>query len=130
MKMNTKACVLVICLTLTTTVRAEDYEITWYTIDGGGGTSSGGPYTLVGTIGQADTGVAGGDEYVLSAGFWPGSFGCVVNLTDLMVLAEWWLESGAANAADLDGDKQVGMADFAEMALWWYGACPSDWPLK
>lgn len=30
------------------------YEISWYTIDGGGGSSSGGPYTLVGTIGQPD----------------------------------------------------------------------------
>jgi len=33
---------------------AGPYEITWYTIDGGGGTSTGGPYVLTGTIGQPD----------------------------------------------------------------------------
>ena len=31
------------------------YEISWYTIDGGGGTSAGGQYILTGTIGQPDT---------------------------------------------------------------------------
>jgi hypothetical protein len=30
------------------------HRIDWSTIDGGGGTSSGGPYELSGTIGQAD----------------------------------------------------------------------------
>ena len=30
------------------------YELSWYTIDGGGGRSIGGPYTLTGTIGQPD----------------------------------------------------------------------------
>ena len=33
---------------------AGPYEISWYTIDGGGVRSSGGPYTLTGTIGQPD----------------------------------------------------------------------------
>ena len=28
-----------------------DYDISWYTINGGGGMSSGGPYVLTGTIG-------------------------------------------------------------------------------
>jgi hypothetical protein len=30
------------------------YELTWYTIDGGGGVSRGGQYVLTGTIGQPD----------------------------------------------------------------------------
>ncbi|MHC4692954.1 MAG: hypothetical protein ACYS67_09440 [Planctomycetota bacterium] len=30
------------------------YELSWYTIDGGGSRSSGGPYVLTGTIGQTE----------------------------------------------------------------------------
>ena len=30
------------------------FSISWFTIDGGGGTSSGGNFTLSGTIGQPD----------------------------------------------------------------------------
>jgi len=52
---------------------AQTYSIDWYTIDGGGGTSSGGPYTLSGTIGQPDAGVHTGGPYTLVGGFW-GAF--------------------------------------------------------
>jgi hypothetical protein len=108
---------------------AAEYEIGWQTIDGGGGASSGGPYTLVGTIGQPDTGVSSGGELVLSAGFWPGNFGCVVNLTDLKRLAEAWLGIGI-HPADLDESGKVDMADFAVLSGWWMNHCPADWPLK
>lgn len=54
-------------------VSAQSYSIDWYTIDGGGGTSSGGPYTLSGTIGQPDAGVHAGGNYTLVGGFW-GAF--------------------------------------------------------
>lgn len=52
---------------------AQDYAITWYTIDGGGGTSTGGDYSLSGTIGQHDAGgpMIGGD-YSVTGGFWAG----------------------------------------------------------
>ncbi len=49
-----------------------DYEITWYTVDGGGGTSSGGVYTLDGTIGQPDAGTLNGGSYTLAGGYWNG----------------------------------------------------------
>ena len=50
------------------------FEITWFTIDAGGGRSTGGDYTLNGTIGQpeADSPASGGG-YTLTGGFWPGS---------------------------------------------------------
>jgi hypothetical protein len=48
------------------------YAIDWYTIDGGGGTSSGGSYTVSGTIGQPDAGTLSGGSYTLEGGFWPG----------------------------------------------------------
>jgi hypothetical protein len=53
---------------------AQQYRIDWYTIDGGGGTSSGGGYTLSGTIGQPDAGTLTGGNYVLDGGFWGGAF--------------------------------------------------------
>ena len=62
-----------IILTLALRVSAQNYSIDWYTIDGGGGTSSGGPYTLSGTIGQPDAGVHTGGSYTLVGGFW-GAF--------------------------------------------------------
>lgn len=49
-----------------------DYTITKFTIDGGGGTSAGGAYSLTGTVGQADASlqVQSGGPYHLSGGFW------------------------------------------------------------
>src|SRR5216683_1977715 len=48
------------------------YAIDWFTVDGGGGTSSGGSFTLTGTIGQPDAGTLSGGNYTLQGGFWPG----------------------------------------------------------
>jgi hypothetical protein len=42
----------------------------WFTVDGGGGTSSGGQFTLSGTAGQPDAGVMTGGGYTLHGGFW------------------------------------------------------------
>ena len=39
-----------------TITHAQSYSIDWFTIDGGGGTSTGGVYSLSGTIGQPDAG--------------------------------------------------------------------------
>jgi hypothetical protein len=48
------------------------YDLTWSTVDGGGGTVNGGAYTLDGTLGQFDAGVMSGGAYTLSGGFWNG----------------------------------------------------------
>jgi len=47
---------------------AQNYSIDWYDI-GGGGTSSGGQYSLSGAIGQPDAGAMAGGGYSLSGGF-------------------------------------------------------------
>ena len=49
-----------------------DFEITESTIDNGGGTSSGGEFSLTGTIGQPDANpqISAGGQFVLSGGFW------------------------------------------------------------
>jgi hypothetical protein len=52
---------------------AGSYDLPWWTIDGGGGTSSGGAYALSGTSGQPDAGVLNGGGYGLTGGFWGGA---------------------------------------------------------
>lgn len=46
------------------------YSIDWYKVAGGGGTSTGGVYSVSGTIGQADAGTMSGGNYSLTGGFW------------------------------------------------------------
>ena len=52
---------------------AQPFDISWYTIDCGGGTSTGGAFQLSGTIGQHDTGVMSGGQYTLTGGYWSGA---------------------------------------------------------
>ena len=51
------------------------FSIDRYTIDGGGGTSTGGQFSLTGTIGQYDASPvsAQGGPYTIYGGFWGGS---------------------------------------------------------
>jgi hypothetical protein len=47
------------------------FDLLRWTVDGGGGVSSGGGYSLTGTAGQAEVGVLmKGDAYQLAGGFW------------------------------------------------------------
>ena len=48
----------------------SDYDLSWYTIAGGGGSSSGSGYSLDGTIGQLEMGAMRGGSYTLASGFW------------------------------------------------------------
>jgi hypothetical protein len=52
---------------------ASHWTIPWHTVDGGGGTSTGGGYSLAGTVGQHDAGPMSAGEYVLAGGFWGGA---------------------------------------------------------
>jgi hypothetical protein len=58
--------------TIATAQPSSDYNISWWTVDGGGGTSQSmdGQYTLNGTIGQPDVGAAAGIGYAVRGGFW------------------------------------------------------------
>jgi cell division septation protein DedD len=51
---------------------SASYDLSWNTVDSGGGTSSGGSYELSGTIGQPDAGMLSGGSYTLLGGFWGG----------------------------------------------------------
>ena len=53
-------------------VQAQSYSIDWFTIDGGGGTSTGGVFSISGTIGQPDANAQPmtGGNFSLIGGFW------------------------------------------------------------
>lgn len=116
------------------TVLSSDYDLTWHTIDGGGGTSPGGGYTLSGTIGQPDAGAMSGGDFVLAGGFWTGSTDTptpvcpgdlngdnVVDVSDLLILLGAWGPCPGC-AADLNGDNVVDVSDLLILLGAW-GAC-------
>jgi hypothetical protein len=56
---------------VTMAIHAQSYNINWYKVSGGGGTSTNGQYTISGTIGQQDaSGAMTGGSYSLTGGFW------------------------------------------------------------
>jgi hypothetical protein len=118
---------------------AQDFDLSWYTIDGGGETfSTGGDFEFGGTIGQPDASltIMTGGDFELSGGFWAvGSVGPEpipgdldgdgdVDLADLAALLASYGECegdpGFNPAADLDGSGCVDLADLA-MLLAHYG---------
>jgi len=70
MKTGFKIILLALSLTALVAQAQTNYSIDWYTIDGGGGTSTGGVYAVSGTIGQPDAGAMSGGNYTLQGGFW------------------------------------------------------------
>jgi len=102
-------------------------DITQSTIDGGGGTSTGGSYELSGTIGQPDAGQMSGGSYALTGGFWiptpPGD--CDgdgdVDLRDFEIFEACitgpsGTAEGDCRCSDLTHDGTVAFDDFAAFA--------------
>lgn len=85
-------------------------SMTWYTVDGGGGTSSGGTLSISGTGGQPDaSNPLTGGTLSITGGFWPGAnpaFDC---------------------PADITNDNAVGVADLLAVIGTW-GSCPLPCP--
>lgn len=59
-----------VCVTLS--FEGVEFDLSWFTVDGGGGQASGGQFNVMGTIGQPESVVMTGDEYELLGGFWEG----------------------------------------------------------
>jgi hypothetical protein len=82
---------------------AQSYSVDWYKVSGGGGTSTGGTYSVSGTVGQQDAGgpMTGGN-YSLTGGFWalisvaqtPGAPTLYIGHSGSMVTVYWQSISG------------------------------------
>lgn len=82
---------------------AQSYSIDWHTIDGGGGTSTSGVYSVSGTIGQPDANqqpMTGG-SFSLTGGFWslfavqtPGAPLLTISLTSTNTVMVSWPATG------------------------------------
>ena len=71
---------MLVCCAASNIARADDID--WCTVDGGGGASFGGDYTLEGTIAQPDAGLMTGGDYTLEGGFWTTSPGSACDTID------------------------------------------------
>lgn len=49
------------------------FDLSWASVDGGGGSSQSSAFHLVGVAGQADAGVSSGGAFKLSGGYLPGT---------------------------------------------------------
>ena len=72
--MKKRACFLLgLAVLLNVWAQAQSFSIDWFTIDGGGGSSTGGVFSVAGTAGQPDAGAMSGGGFVLQGGFWAGT---------------------------------------------------------
>jgi hypothetical protein len=108
------------------------YDLSWHTIDGGGGTSTDGTYEISGTTGQPDPSVLAGGGYELTGGFWSAFdvLPCPTDITDdgvsnindlLAMLAAWG--PCASCPSDVNGDGTVNINDLLLLLGNW-GGCP------
>jgi len=119
-------------LILTTAAAGAQYKLSWYTIDGGGGRSGGGDFSLTATIAQPDAAWSSGGEYELLGGFWTGGPLCFVDFEHFARFAEHWLQTGTGSPADLyeDLNNKVDHLDLRVFVDQWLCYCPAQWPLK
>ncbi len=91
------ALVAVLAVTWTALAQTGALDVPWFSVDGGGGTSAGGDFTLDGTIGQPDAGgkLTGG-AFAVEGGFIPG------------VAAP---PAFAGTCGDLNGDEVINVLD-------------------
>jgi len=73
LRVSLAACLFLLLASAVLAQSGGGYDLSWSTVDGGGGMfSSGGVYTLGGTAGQPDAGLMIGGTYILGGGFWGG----------------------------------------------------------
>ena len=125
-KPSTAASLIAIVLSLPAGALAQNLDIDWFSVDGGGDLfTTGGVFELSGTIGQPDSGVVmSGGPFEMTGGFWAVTAvtppGCVGDLdgdgdTDLadlgILLADFGCTPPPNCVGDLDGDGDTDLAD-------------------
>src|SRR5262245_10322732 len=105
-----------------------DFDLSWRTIDSGGGFSAGGVFEFEVTVGQPDPGAMSGGNFELVGGFWavpaeitpppcPGDIDGDndVDIGDLSMLLSQFGSTGSGLSGDLDHDGDVDIADLSTL---------------
>src|SRR6266498_2017750 len=119
-----RKCFLTVLIGLSASAALAQYAIDWHTIDGGGGTSTGGLYSVSGTIGQADSGKMSGGSYTIDAGFWgiiaamqtPRAPLLSIALTTTNTVAVFW-PSPSAGFVLQQNTKRVASANWSNVVI-------------
>ena len=117
-------------LALSGVALAQEFEMTRWTIDGGGVMrSTGGDFELSGTIGQSDAGVMVGGVLDVNGGFWFSvtpmdcNEDATVNLLDYVGFTQCLAgpqgeaATGSCRCFDIDGSGRVDLYDFSALQL-------------
>ena len=107
---------------LSSAATAQPFDLTWHSIDGGGGFSAGGDFELEGTLGQPDAGILTGGNFELSGGFWAGAVpqcACLGDMNadgdrngaDISAFVGCVIQGGSCVCADVNGMNGVTLAD-------------------
>lgn len=89
--------ILILALLVPAALFAQNYSIDGSKIAGGGGVSTGGVYSVSGTVGQPDAGAMAGGSYSLVGGFWsmaiavqtPGAPKLSITRSGLNAIVSW-----------------------------------------
>lgn len=111
------------------TASAQTSDISWHTVNGGGGTSTGGTFELGGTMGQPGaqtTPSMSGGAFELNGGFWPVTQTCYCpgdlngdgkkDGGDIQLFVACIISGGNCSCADVDQINGIGLADVSTFA--------------
>ena len=110
-------------LSLAAWATAQNYDLSWHTVDGGGHMfSTGGTFSLGGTIGQPDAGMMTGGQFQLTGGFWAGNASVCTcpgdmngdgmrNGGDVQQFVNCVLVGGSCSCADMNGVGGIEVGD-------------------
>ena len=132
MNLETHYLILAAIASLAPAASGQTFDLSWYTIDGGGEMFTfGGDYELSGTIGQHDAGTLTGGDYELAGGFWPvvSAADCIadfnndgnVNTLDMLAFLNAWVAGDPS--ADINGDGSVNTLDVIAFLNLWAAGC-------
>lgn len=120
--------VMLAAMVLAAPAFADDFDVPWFTVDGGGGFSAAGVFEVEGTIGQPDAGYMSGGSFEIVGGFWgvpagsepppcPGDLDGDhdVDIGDLSTLLSQFGSIGTGLSGDLDNDGDVDITDLSTL---------------
>jgi hypothetical protein len=127
---------MLLCLLYASAQSGGGYDLSWWTIDGGGITfATGGTYNLGGTVGQPDaSNVLTGGTYSLTGGFWfvppcvahngdVDANGCIDDADLLEVLFAFGNTGSGLGRVDVNCDQVVDDGDLLEVLFNFGSGC-------